>query len=91
MIIKKFKNGNFHVTAEGEEMDLNMIEVLCNSPELDFDVYGNEALNTGYYYILVNYSTRRFYNIPRSDFIKWHMGGIVKLVGYKNDDLFTMI
>jgi hypothetical protein len=91
MIIKKFKNGNFHVTAEGEEMDLNMIEVLCNSPELDFDVYGNEALNTGYYYILVNYGTRRFYNILRSDLIRWHMGGNVKLIGYKDDALFTMI
>ena len=91
MIIKKFKNGNFNITAEGEEIDLNMIEILCNSPELDFDVYGSEVLNVGCCTILVNYSTRRFYNIPRSDFIKWHMGGNVKLIGYKNDGLFTMI
>lgn len=91
MIIKKFKNGNFNVTAEGEEMDLNMIEVLYNSPELDFDVYGNEALNTGHCTILVNYNTRKFYNIRNYDLIRWHMGKNVKLISYKNDGLFTMI
>ena len=54
MIIKKFKNGNFNITAEGYEQDLNMIKVLCDSSELDFDVYGSEALNTGYCTILAN-------------------------------------
>lgn len=91
MIIKKFKNGNFNVTAECEEMDLNMIEVLCNSPELDFDVYGSEVLNTGGYTILVNYNTRMFYNIINYDLIRWHSGRNVKLIGYKDDGLFTMI
>ena len=91
MKIKKFKNGNFNITAEGEEMDLNMIEVLCNSSEFDFDVYGSEALNTGYYTILVNYNTRKFYNILNYELIRWHMGKNVKLIGYKNNGLFTMI
>lgn len=91
MKIKKFKNGNFNVTPEGDEKDLNMIEVLCNSSELDFDVYGSEVLNTGYYYVLVNYNTRMFYNIINYDLIRWHMGGNVKLIGYKDNALFTMI
>ena len=91
MIIKKFKNGSFNITAEGYEQDLNMIKVLCDSSELDFDVYGSEALNTGYCTILVNYNTRKFYNIRNYDLIRWHMGKNVKLIGYKNDGLFTMI
>lgn len=91
MKIKKFKNGNFNVIAESHEKDLNMIEVLTTTPELDFDVYRSEVLNTGYYYVLVNYNTRMFYNIINYDLIRWHMGGNVKLIGYKDDALFTMI
>ena len=93
MIIKRFKNGNFNVKAEADELTgsgsylerdgLELIIDLCNSAELDFVLAGDEgcAGNWDMYYPLYNAYTDMLYLPTGSDCIAYQEGKTVKLYG----------
>lgn len=91
MIIKKFKNGNFNIKAEGDERKCNIVNVLVESIETDFDICSQEYIGGSYYYIVANYNTMMFYNIMESDIEKWKKNEWIKLIGYKNKERWKLM
>lgn len=97
MLIKKFKNGNFSITAESSDLSgsgsylerdgLELIIDLCNSAELDFVVIGDEGCNGNWdmYYPLYNYYTGMMYLPTGSDCELYRQGKTVKLYAIKPD------
>lgn len=98
MIIKKFKNGNFNVRADENELissgsylereGFELVIDLCNSIELDFTLAGDEGCfsNWDMYYPLYNAYTDMLYLVTGKDCYKYKQGKTVKLYGRVMDD-----
>lgn len=84
MTIKKFKNGNFSIRIEEGEFENTwaFVVALCDSAEADFTLVGEDAFNTGGYYILYNCNTCKFYNVLDEP-VK---AGTMRLYGYKDEE-----
>ena len=81
MEIKSFKNGNFNIKSDETGRDL--LDDLCNSHELDFQIAGDEGCASNYdmYYPLYNNYTGLLYLVLGKDCQDYKQGKTVKLMG----------
>lgn len=92
MYIKKFKNGNFNISrdlldTEMEQTFIDWVGEIINHPSADFtiacDDFGYSPTAT-----LYNYNTQMFYTVDINDNDKFDKGKTVKIKGFKDDELY---
>lgn len=97
MYIKEFKNGNFNIAPEKEDKEFfqakdfltftEWIREICDNISSDFTV-ASEDFGFSTDVLLYNYKTNLFYNIDFNDNIKFDDGYVVKIIGYKDSELY---